>query len=360
MNYYTSINGIEKGPYTLAQIEAMWRGGHITADTFLCDAGKQLWTSVAELKFTVAADELAKRVQRLERKNQVLVWVLILAGIIALLARHGNPATAPGTAPELALRDAAGNVRWKVAVAGDGTVSQSFFDANGRERLYLGLDNENSTRLRMFDLDGNKRVSLFALATRGDDLSNKAGLSVLPPPKADGSQNGGVEIISNKDRSAKLSVNSSDTSESSSMFASADGSTGTSFTDNAGRIPMATFISKENDAWECFYDTSANLRSFTASFANGSSRLSLLDNTGRERLVSITMADGTTRQMVNDGQGKPQFSFLVDARGEAHHYLAQSTGEQVWDDANKVTEGIEMISTGAHVLSYLFGKDGKQ
>ena len=48
-HYYLTVGSDQKGPYTLSQLQTMWRAGSITADTLYCQQGFDEWVSISSL-----------------------------------------------------------------------------------------------------------------------------------------------------------------------------------------------------------------------------------------------------------------------------------------------------------------------
>jgi TM2 domain-containing membrane protein YozV len=47
--YWIAVGSEQKGPYTFAQIQSMWRSGGITADTLYCQEGFEEWVPLSGL-----------------------------------------------------------------------------------------------------------------------------------------------------------------------------------------------------------------------------------------------------------------------------------------------------------------------
>ena len=48
-NIYLTVNGEQKGPYAMAQIQSMWNNGLITSDALYWDEEADDWKSINEL-----------------------------------------------------------------------------------------------------------------------------------------------------------------------------------------------------------------------------------------------------------------------------------------------------------------------
>jgi TM2 domain-containing membrane protein YozV len=47
--YWITVGSDQKGPYTFAQVQSMWRSGGITADTLYCQEGFEQWVPLSGL-----------------------------------------------------------------------------------------------------------------------------------------------------------------------------------------------------------------------------------------------------------------------------------------------------------------------
>jgi len=47
--YWIAVGSEQKGPYTFAQVQSMWRSGGITADTLYCQEGFEEWVPLSGL-----------------------------------------------------------------------------------------------------------------------------------------------------------------------------------------------------------------------------------------------------------------------------------------------------------------------
>lgn len=135
--------------------------------------------------------ELHKRVETLERRGRVWMWVsmflfVLILGFVA--TEKFVPLIVPRqvAAQKFVLRDKDGSMRAKLDIA-DSTVNLKLSDANGLTRAMLVVTDYGTSSLRFFDHKGHTRVILGVLTNALPGLylkdvnrRTRLGLVVLP------------------------------------------------------------------------------------------------------------------------------------------------------------------------------------
>ncbi len=299
---------------------------------------------------------------RLERAEREMVR---LKKENADLAERMERLAARIASPELVLKDRSGAVRWQVALETNGAVVESFFDASGRQRVYLGVDEERTSRLRLYDGEGVRRIAaLVSAEPRGEDAVVK--LSILGPDNNGRPITGGIELQNYGDRSSMVSVfgdggnratalrvNANNESawemfdlrgqERFAFFVLTNGMSVHRTSDHEGRVRTVDRLDGDGDLIQIAYDLRSNLRQAFMVSSAGHCEWALLDARQKPRIKSAVLGNGGTMDQVLGADGKIAYSFGIDPDGEPQKFIYKDAVEKTMD----------IIQTGTTILDVI-------
>lgn len=189
-------------------------------------------------------------------------------------------------AEKIVLKDAAGNVRFEVAVKEDGSLVHTLRDAKGNERIKLMIDAEGVARHNIIDETGTTRVGSYVYPI---DHPKFAGIA-------------GTEFF-NKDGKVLIQLGTENNREAFQVFF-----------DNNGKDRISLNILNNGSAVQQFRDAAGTVRANTYTNTSGEIVFNLFDSQQRVRFRNIMFPNGKLTQgfMSKTGQYKESTTFEDD------------------------------------------------
>ena len=321
---------------------------------------------------------MTRKMRRLEIQNRLLFAGVILSITVALVARTAKKPPEvkveaakveapkpepPKPATELSLTDSKGTVRWRVGLASNGSVIESFFDASGKnrimfgindngspiesffdaaekERLFVGIDDQNTALLIFNDSNGDKRLAAYVFGANGrPGAENLAGMSVATP-----GQRGDISLRCLGDGTSLFTASDINSKQRFAIEVSTNGLLSQRIYDSAGQVRVGSYANGNAESGQCFLDANGKLRSVMSVDATTDSfRRELLDPSGHLRLIDATFGDGTLAESYKNSAGETAFSFSTDGSGNASHYIPESSSEADWKTADHIITAVEGV-----------------
>ncbi|MDB6025859.1 MAG: hypothetical protein JWM68_2082 [Verrucomicrobiales bacterium] len=263
------------------------------------------------------AETVSEKITKLERRNQLLgvIAPILIVGVLLgfgfmnrQMAKFRDSAKAPA---EFVLRDQNGTVRWQVAIGEGNAVYESFFDATGKSRVAIGMNEENDSCCALWDGQGNQRLNLIAQSGAGDRRG--VGLYLSPPENTHGNR-GGIALQCNNDK--KSSVSMFDPNGVNRYFlgsAENDGFHQIIF-DPAGKMRLASYSTAEQAA-NCLVDADGQIRSLAMTDDEGDFFMQMKDRKGKSR-IDFAISDEVTRQTFWGPDGEAKSFVQVNSDGQ--------------------------------------------
>ncbi|UII35009.1 hypothetical protein LVD17_14460 [Fulvivirga ulvae] len=222
----------------------------------------------------------------------------------------------------LEIRDNNERTRYLIKSGADSEIFERYYDNAMVERLQLGITSNGTSRVRLFDELGNKRISSSVLRT---DTENSFVATTHYFPDEDPAHSTTVTneyaITNVYDLHGKIRLRSG----------TINGFGFNGFYDNAGKIRLELNTSPDSNANILFSDSNKNQRMRLAQMSTGETGIYLLDNYGKYRQgFGINTNDVAFIESVNSNN-KVMFGSHTYSNGKNKTYIYKSPGKNLWD-----------------------------
>jgi hypothetical protein len=319
---------------------------------------------------------MVNRLDRLEKQNRIFKWgaAAIAAGAALTVLLAAGESDSVVKARRLELTDSSGAVRCQLGVEDDGSVSQTFTDAQGAKRIHLFVDAQGVARLRLLDDAGNTRVSgaAFSSADKNKDAAGLASLWVNATGHKEDDTNsnlGGVGLTATAageveqgfyDHEGKLRIDMISTQRNNENAAIAllgkgdscnssltlgefnNGVPYETFYDNSGVRRISDEVEPNGDAVRSMFDSSC-MRLAQAVTSGGNALENICDSNGKSRFLTGSFADGAVGQSYMGSDGMTKTSTFVKPDDSVAYYIEKSAAEQAWDTYKDVRDVIQVF-----------------
>lgn len=213
---------------------------------------------------------------------------------------------------KIILKDAAGNVRFEIAVKEDGSLVQTLRDAKGIERLKLMVDAEGVARQNFFDETGTTRMGSYVYPADHTKFGGEAGVGFL-----------------NKDGKSVMQMETHKSGEVSHTFF-----------DKNGNERISLRLLNDGLAIQRFRDAKGTIRTSTYTDTTGETAFNLFDAQQRVRFRSIMLPDGKLVQSFISKAGKEKESTMLEDDDTLTHKVEKGTVRKIVDSVGRTLKRI--------------------
>ena len=213
---------------------------------------------------------------------------------------------------KIVLKDAAGNVRFEVAITDDGSLINTMRDAKGSERIKLTVGADGVARHTMMDETGTARLGSYVYPGDHPKRAGTAGTAFL-----------------NKDGKSVMQLETYKNGEVSHAF----------FGDN-GKERISLNILNDGMAVQHFRDATGTLRTSIYADPTGETAFSLYDSQQRLRFHNIMLSNGKFTQGFINKAGQYKESTTLEENDTINHNAEKGVVRKFMDGVGK---GIKSI-----------------
>ena len=213
---------------------------------------------------------------------------------------------------KIILKDAAGNIRFEIAVKEDGSLVQTLRDAKGIERLKLMVDAEGVARQNFFDETGTTRMGSYVYPADHTKFGGEAGVGFL-----------------NKDGKSVMQMETHKSGEVSHTFF-----------DKNGNERISLRLLNDGLAIQRFRDAKGTIRTSTYTDTTGETAFNLFDAQQRVRFRSIMLPDGKLVQSFISKTGKEKESTMLEDDDTLTHKVEKGTVRKIVDSVGRTLKRI--------------------
>ncbi|MBO9462478.1 hypothetical protein [Labrenzia sp. R5_0] len=219
----------------------------------------------------------------------------------------------------------------------DGTFRQVFYDASGTERVFVGINDQGGSAIRLKDKNGKTRISM---GTNGNAPNESgAGLLVASP-----NEKPAIVLKAQQNLHAIHLINPTTNDENVRILSTSEGHSG--FINLGKNGKTLTFLGDIDG--RSFYQMGDEYGVPRFVMGSAVSELSpfvlkMLNEKGQVRLMSGIADDGVSFFTFMKDSQKPAFNLTANNKGDFASYVYKSPGQVAWETLSGVSTGKTLL-----------------